>query len=229
MIFDIGNTLVRGPETGPAARLTGGLGLPPDPGLSELLMTADFADAPALAVALESRYSLPPGSARDVARQVWDSQLTDARPIDGALDALRSLSAAGLRLALLSNIWRPYAESVRRWFGPFFDAAIPAELQCLSFREGLAKPEPAVFTRLLLKSGTPASQAIMVGDSLERDIGPAARLGMHSVLVGAAPPTDGDNRPDRVIASVAELTVRLVEAVCAAQLGSVAADQEPRA
>jgi FMN phosphatase YigB (HAD superfamily) len=213
VIFDIGNTLVHGPDVGPAARLTGGLGLAADPGLSELLMTTDFADAAALAAALESRYSLPRGSAHDVAREVWDGQLQDASPIDGALDALRSLSAAGLRLALLSNIWRPYALSVHRWFGPVFDAAIPAELQCLSYQAGLAKPAPELFTRLLSQAATPANRAVMVGDSMSRDIVPAARLGLRTVLVGEARPADV--LADRVLSSVAWLTVELVADLCA--------------
>jgi FMN phosphatase YigB (HAD superfamily) len=206
VIFDIGETLVHGPELGPAARIVAALGLAPDPGLSDLLMTTDFAKAADLAEALESRYSLRPGAAHDVGREVWTSQLEDAQPIDGALDAMHRLASAGFKLAVLSNIWRPYALSVRRWFGTFFDAVIPAELQCLSYQVGLMKPAPELFTRLLAREDTPPCRAIMVGDSVSRDIAPATRIGLRTVLISQLP-TDGLAPADRVLGSVAELTV----------------------
>ena len=71
------------------------------------------------------------------------------RPIPGALEALQAFVVHGYRLALLSNIRTPYFRSVCRVFGDFFDAYIPPELQLLSCREGLTKPAPELFDRVL--------------------------------------------------------------------------------
>lgn len=217
VVCDLGETLVRGPALGPAARLTQWLGLPNDPDLARVLMTTPLQRPAELAALLTQRYAISAIPARQAATEIWNSQLEDAQPVQGALEALRSLHGAGLRLALLSNIWAPYTESVHRWFGSLFDTAIPGELQVLSYREGLAKPAPELFTALLARAGTPARRAVMVGDSLSRGILPAARLGMHTVLVGGQPGRSGAPPPDRMIASAAELTVELVEELCSAE------------
>jgi FMN phosphatase YigB (HAD superfamily) len=222
VVCDLGETLVRGPALGPAARLTQRLGLPSDPGLSTVLMTTQLEQPAELAALLAQRYAISSVRAREAAGELWNSQLENAQPVDGALDALRALHAAGIRLALLSNIWAPYNQAVRRWFGPLFDAAIPDELQCLSYREGLAKPAPELFATLLVRAGTPAAQAIMVGDSLSRDILPASRLGMRTVLIAGQPAASCARAADRTIASAAELTVELVEELCSAEASATA-------
>jgi len=191
---------------GPADRLLVGLGVAADPGLANLLMTTDFADSTDLAAVLEARYSLRPGAARDIAREVWSSQLNEARPIAGVLEAMRALYASGLCLALLSNIWRPYAMSVRRSFGTFFDAAIPADLQCLSYQVGIAKPAPELLARLLARAAVPRSRAVMVGDSVTNDIVPAVRLGINTILIGDSAMAGAQTVANRQFRSVAELT-----------------------
>ena len=50
-------------------------------------------------------------------------------------------------------------------------------------REGVSKPESAFFTGLLERTGAAAERAISVGDSIENDVEPPRRLGMHALLL----------------------------------------------
>ena len=217
VILDIGGTLVQGPDTGPAKRLAARLGLSPDArrAFSRAIMTRAFASPEELAAAVD----LPAGAVAEL----WRAQEDEARPVEGALDALRALQAQGIRLALLSNIWPPYLTSVRRHFGAFFDAHVEPELQRYSFALGDEKPAARLFTDLLRDAGVPAGRCVMVGDSYSSDLEPAMRLGMKAVwtlhrpkkevtdlvrvLNRAAPP------PSRTVASVAAVDAALIRAL----------------
>lgn len=76
----------------------------------------------------------------------------------------------------------------------------------------IGKPEPYTWEQILRLTGAPPAGAVMVGDRPETDIFGARRVGMRTVLVltGVAtaaelPHLPPEQRPDRVIASVAEL------------------------
>jgi putative hydrolase of the HAD superfamily len=74
---------------------------------------------------------------------------------------------------------------VRRHFGEIFDEHIPEALQVFSFRSGLAKPDPRLFMRVLEAARVDPAGAVMIGDSYDKDIAPAAELGMGTVRVTA--------------------------------------------
>lgn len=186
-VLDIGGTLVTGPDRGPARRIAELAGLDDEQrrALHAALMTQPF-EAPEQAAAFAS-HAFGPAAAR-ATTEVWEAQLSEAEPVEGAPAALEALLDRGLRLALLSNIWRPYLDSVRHHLGPFFDEHIPEALQVFSFRVGLAKPDPRLFTRVLEAARVDPAGAVMIGDSYDKDIAPAAELGMGTVRVttGAA-------------------------------------------
>jgi putative hydrolase of the HAD superfamily len=57
---------------------------------------------------------------------------------------------------------------------------------------GVGKPEPAIFAHALTQAGATPDEAIMIGDSWERDVLGATGAGLRAVWVnptGAAPPT----------------------------------------
>jgi HAD superfamily hydrolase (TIGR01509 family) len=183
-VLDIGGTLVTGPDRGPARRIAELAGM--DDGqrraLHAALMTQPF-ESPS-AVADFTRATLGVHAAEAI-EEVWVAQLGEAEPIEGVLPALEAMLGRGLRLALLSNIWLPYLESVRRHFGDFFDEHIPEALQVFSFRAGLAKPDPRLLRRVLEAARVDPADAVMIGDSYDKDIAPAAELGMGTVRVTA--------------------------------------------
>lgn len=88
---------------------------------------------------------------------------------------LQALHAAGLRLAVLSDIHFDLR--------PAFQAAGMSRLIdvfMLSFEQGMQKPSPILFARTLAALGTPAHQTLMVGDRAGPD-GSAVEQGIPTL------------------------------------------------
>jgi HAD superfamily hydrolase (TIGR01549 family) len=76
---------------------------------------------------------------------------------------------------------------------------------------GCAKPEPRFFIGALERAGCEPGSAMMVGDRLDNDIGPAKRLGMWTARVGGdyfawQVPADESEIPDFEAVNLLELT-----------------------
>ena len=183
VVLDVGFSLVNGPTRGPAARIADAIGLntAQKHTLHGLLMTTDYADPAEVAAAVRQQFGLADAGAESSIVDIWEAQESEARLIPGALEALQAFTRRGYRLALLSNIWTPYLRSVRTLLGEFFDMHIPAELQLWSCREGLAKPAPGLFGRVLERAGAAPEGTLMVGDSYSNDVEPAASWGMRTL------------------------------------------------
>lgn len=74
-----------------------------------------------------------------------------------------------------------------------------------STRFGKAKPEPEIFLAALYKIGLPPCDVVFVGDSYERDMIPARRLGMKAVWLKGPNPRRPPNA-DPVDAFITNLT-----------------------
>jgi HAD superfamily hydrolase (TIGR01549 family) len=183
VILDIGSSLVEGPARGPASRIAeiAGLDVAQKHVLHRLLMTGDYARPADAIAAARDELALAGPPIESAVTKVWTAQENEARLIPGAFDTVQAFAAKGYRLALLSNIWTPYFRSVHRLLGGFFDARIPPELQLLSCREGLVKPDLELFHRVLERSGARPAETLMVGDSYTNDVEPAASLGLRTV------------------------------------------------
>lgn len=95
---------------------------------------------------------------------------------------LRALSAAGIRVGLVSNSHR-CLES----FQSHFDLVGLIGATVSSAEHGLMKPHPSIFTAALALLDVAAADALMVGDSLRHDIHGALNVGMHAVFVHRNP------------------------------------------
>ncbi len=98
-------------------------------------------------------------------------------PIAGVEALLGSLSPR-FRLGLIAN---QGVECRRRleqlgWLDRFAVVALGEE-------ERVSKPDEALFQRALARAGVEPAEAVMVGDRLDNDIAPAARLGMATAWV----------------------------------------------
>lgn len=93
-------------------------------------------------------------------------------------DVLRSLSDRGIRLGLISNSHRCLAS-----FQSHFELEGLVSAALSSSEHGYLKPHPSIFQAALHMVGVPASEAVMVGDSLGQDIAGARGVGMRAVLV----------------------------------------------
>jgi|SRR5690348_7557713 len=196
LFLDIGATLVAADVKGPASRIGSRLGLDKESrrALRDTLMTVDFPDPDAVARHLVDSFDAAPDLAVRAVREVWEAQRGDARPLPGAPEAFARLAAEGFRLGLISNIWRPYMESVRRHYGALFDAHVDQRLQLFSFQLGWAKPAPEIFTEALRRAAVGPGRAVMVGDSYDEDIAPAQALGLRTVWVLTRPDDQAEAR-----------------------------------
>jgi HAD superfamily hydrolase (TIGR01549 family) len=211
-LFDIGSTLIEGPNWGPARRLTEMLSLDVSAVADvERLLFRTPAESPedlASHIATATRLPLPRVSA--ACGELWNAQLKEAYVLPGAQEAIARLRATGVQRAYLSNIWPPFYEHFRQRF--LTEADQP---QFLSFRMGLSKPDPAFFAAALSALNTKPSDVVMIGDTYVNDIRPAIEMGMRTVWVlhrphketkalvqvlnGTAP------RPDITLHSIADL------------------------
>jgi putative hydrolase of the HAD superfamily len=95
---------------------------------------------------------------------------------------LKELAARSIRVGLISNSHRCLAS-----FQQHFElhGLIAAALS--SSEHGYLKPHPSIFESALKLIDVPASESVMVGDSLAHDIEGARRVGMRGVLVDRSP------------------------------------------
>jgi FMN phosphatase YigB (HAD superfamily) len=128
--------------------------------------------------------------------------LADARACFDANAPLLDRLARRYRLGVVSNFYGNLATvcdnaQVRRYFGVVVDSA----------RVGLLKPDPRIFLTAVEALGIVPGEALVVGDSLARDMAGARAAGMSHVWLTPAPERQG--RPccpaDRVIRSLRDL------------------------
>ncbi len=89
---------------------------------------------------------------------------------------------------------------------------LPADMIATSDDWGVSKPDPAFFRRMLEMAPGPLAEILYVGDRLDNDVRPAARLGLRTALIKRGPwaliqqaDPDADRIPTMRIDSLAEL------------------------
>ncbi len=126
-------------------------------------------------------------------------------PFPGALDAVRGFIGAGIKLALITNgAAQTQRAKVERFdLEPLFDCIV------IEGEFGVGKPDERVFKHALDSLDASPSDAWMVGDNIEHDVGGAQAVGIHGVWVdaqGAGLPETTSVRPDRTIRRLTELS-----------------------
>ena len=99
-----------------------------------------------------------------------------AGPIDGTVEILRDLKAAGIPCYALTNMEaETYPLRLERFaFMRSFNGTV------VSSHEGIVKPEPEIFSRLLARFELEPARTLMIDDSA-RNLETAARLGMQTL------------------------------------------------
>ena len=128
-------------------------------------------------------------------------------PFPGAVDALRTLRARGLKLGILTN---GFAETHREkiallQLGEYFDAVFIAD------EVGMLKPDPLLFAHACTSMGSSPHHAAMVGDRYDRDIRGAQNAGLYTVWLNVrdeALPA-GAHPPDAFCASITDVPAAL--------------------
>jgi FMN phosphatase YigB (HAD superfamily) len=105
-------------------------------------------------------------------------ELYDVYP--DAPGALGRARAAGLRVGIAGNQPAGAAAAVT-------DLVTPGDLVATSAAWGVAKPDPAFFTRLIAEIGAEPAEIAYVGDRVDNDVEPAQRAGLFAVHIRRGP------------------------------------------
>lgn len=125
------------------------------------------------------------------------------QPLPGALELLQTIRSLGLRSVIASNTyWRDagsYWDDFRKLgMAGYIDGVIT------SVDAGHVKPHPAVFEMAMRWAGVTADRCVVIGNREENDIGPAAALGMQTILVHPDDPKPESSRANAVAADLWE-------------------------
>jgi len=213
VLFDIGSTLVQGPDISPAKMIARLLGLADSEKgrVADIIMCRAFNDSKAMCGHLKLGFNTDPFP-EDRVRAVWGEQENAPREIPGATGAVRHVKKAGFKVGLVSDIWEPY---YRGFLAACPELASMVDFEGLSFREGYRKPSAALFERAVSALEVMPGNTWMVGDTYENDLAPAMKLGMRTIWVLSRPEKEYRAmegvlkkrlpRPDIIIDTVADL------------------------
>ncbi|MFC4543232.1 HAD family hydrolase [Halosolutus amylolyticus] len=155
--------------------------------------------------ALEQRTGEPnPGDALALGEAFWSAYVDEMELFPGVEETLATLQAAGLDVAIVTNLTtRIQLEKVDRLgLEPDIDLLLTSE------ETGREKPGSVMFTLPLARLDRRASEAVMVGDDARADVVGANAVGLETVLFNADPddPLEGRRKPDHRIDAFEELT-----------------------
>jgi FMN phosphatase YigB (HAD superfamily) len=178
VLFGLGGTLVA-EAADPGQALAERLGLDAEQArrLTALVLGTTFDDAAALAARLQAELGLGPECAAAV-NAVWSAQRAEPAVIAGAATCVGAVHAAGVRVAVVADAWTPYADAARAACVPF---ATGIDRWFLSSEVGAMQANGALLAAALAALEVAASDALVVGDSLEHDVRPALALGAGAV------------------------------------------------
>ncbi|MCD4784214.1 MAG: HAD family hydrolase [Candidatus Eremiobacteraeota bacterium] len=190
IFFDIGSTLMDGPDISPASRFAKELNLSDaqKETINDFLFTEEIMHPDLLVSRFKKHLPKISESSDDIIRKIWHAQSKDGFIIDGAIEAIKHVSDKGYKTGIISNIWHPYYMCFKNLFSDIFDIF---DEKILSYEVGHKKPSTDIFREALGRIGcwnkkdgfiNPGISAI-VGDSYYHDIAPAIKIGMKTIWV----------------------------------------------
>lgn len=155
--------------------------------------------------ALERLGRSAPGLAAAIARDYAVRRREAMSLFPEALGCLAELRRCGVPMAMVTNgdATQQRDKIERHRLASYFDAIL------IEGEFGAGKPETAVYRHALQALGAAPTDAWMVGDHLEFDVGAPQQLGLRGVWVdrgGRGLPPNSAVQPHRIIRSLRELT-----------------------
>jgi HAD superfamily hydrolase (TIGR01549 family) len=181
VIFDLYGTLVFARERTVHKEIPRALGVPGRRWVelirSELLRRG-FADVPAFVRFVRERLAAERPEAEATLQALVERELASVEAAPAARSLLAFLKRRGFAVGLLSNLASPHRAAVERLgLTQHVDAA------GYSCDEGITKPDPELYRRLLARLGARPEEALMLGDSEQNDVAAPRGLGMLGLLV----------------------------------------------
>ncbi len=95
---------------------------------------------------------------------------------DDTVRLLDELKDRGIKIGLITNSFSDECDQIiRSRLYPYFDAAL------ISYEQGICKPDPEIFARMIDKLGVKADECLYVGDGGSNELYAAKDAGMHPV------------------------------------------------
>jgi FMN phosphatase YigB (HAD superfamily) len=190
LIFDLGGTLMEGPNVSPASRFVRELELAEGSKdiINSFLFTENITCPDMLAQKFIEHFPGLTGVQVDKIRKIWTCQFDEGFILAGACEMLEMVRQSGYRAGIISNIWHPYFACFQNLFSDYLDLF---DVITLSHVEGIEKPNPVLFRKtidsLSLRTGmgTPVNpeKICMIGDSYYHDIAPALEMGLKTAWI----------------------------------------------
>ena len=217
IFFDIGATLISGPDLSPAkyiAEKIYGLTEHDKQTINKHILTTNILSQENLVKYLVEIFDIIPlNYTKKVVSDLWETQLNEPKIVHGGANLLLKLKIQNIPFGFISNIWKPYADSFIRLYG---HELVQLENLFLSYQIGVAKPDPDLFLCATDCMDVSPRDCIMVGDSYDNDMCPAIELGMKTVWIINRPEKEAEYlykvvkkelpRPSLIINSIIELT-----------------------
>ena len=96
---------------------------------------------------------------------------------DYAIPWIQALKKAGYQVLVLSN----FSDKVRRENGDALDFLEYVDGGILSYKDGVIKPDPAIYSLLLERYGLKPEECVFL-DDMQPNLDAAARFGIHTIL-----------------------------------------------
>lgn len=130
----------------------------------------------------------------------WEQIANDLSYTDDVAAMMRRLQEAGIRLAVASD---EFPNALQLKLQTVFDDNVSQlfEIIVTPQETGVMKPSPRYYTVVLERFHVRPRDVVVAGDSWERDLEPADKLGMKTVLVA----DDVEGSPDLYLQTVTEL------------------------
>jgi FMN phosphatase YigB (HAD superfamily) len=141
-------------------------------------------------------------------RDLMWAALPGCRPVDGVIDTVRQLAAAGVRLGVVSNaVYHPFLEWSLAKFGiaEYFASVVT------SASAGFYKSRPEVYQHALRELNACPEHALHVGDSYRFDVEGAERAGMRTVWYCISDREGSGDAADLRVSSLVGLAPKLLQ------------------
>ena len=95
---------------------------------------------------------------------------------DETFQMLKGLKDRGIKIGLMSNAYSDERDYIKK--SPIFDYI---DVPLISYEQGVFKPSPEMYKRMIERLGVDASECLFVGDGGSRELYAARDAGMHPV------------------------------------------------
>ena len=119
-----------------------------------------------------------PISIKDKLIKIWNEQIEDSFLYDDTENILKILKSRGVKLILLSNTTPISNEIIKKLdIEKYFDIIF------FSCNEGMLKPSPIIYNKILTRLRMEPKNLIVVGDQINTDIVGAEAYGIKAILI----------------------------------------------